>query len=735
MRMWVWIVLVGLGVGAETPAPEKLADEIISYLRTRVEYDQPSINLLRALPRLVTEKHFQKLVELLSTPVEGGRRWEVTRHLTLAIARTRAPEARDYLLNLLPQREMSYAVVDALVSVGQRDVVVGKLKSLLQEVSPPLPREDILNMLSRLGDDSDLTLRYIDQMEPRRQVDYLSRLHSSRSVERLIKLLREPKVNKRNVMRALSRITLLSTKTTPQDWEEWWQKDGRNFVVPGSSPEDIPRLLKVMNMQEYRPFRWEIEQRLRHLAGQALPQMIALMRQSSDELAYYIGARLISMNTPERRKALIEYARGMQKVPSSLIHTISLAIARDVESPPELQKTLDDDSLPSEVKNDLLALFIPRRNTTDYLQLYRNYLTRLKSEEKVNLLTVLIESNATEAVKLAFEFAGKLEKNSLEKLQYKLQAGWARRGEARAICVQLLKSSALSPYLLRISLKGLQGRELTEQQRKTVISLFNSSNEEVRLQAISFARDFLLPGDFQYVRELLQKEKERWVVNSVVGGLLRVVNEDTIELLLTLLKSANDIVASSSAIMLTNFERESIKDRTVAELLARVDNLNPSVLSPVLAWCLRMAPDRAVEAVLRVGRRPGVVRYGLLLQLGKAGNQNSLPLLKKFLSSKDTNLRCASALSLLHLGVIAGEEEFGKVLASGRDSEIMTALYLARQSGFKEAVPLIIDLLEKTKAPALRDYALGTLKELTGQRLPADAQAWRSWYRSATGKP
>ena len=371
-------------VAAGEPAGrEKLADEIIAFIKTG-KPDQSTLTVLTpALPALVSQRHFPELKAILESrdlPVSPA----IKNDLIGAIAATRAPEAANTLLDLLKNGQYLCEASETLSALGANAAAADELKKLL----PQIPRQDprrwaILDSLRGLGDDSDDMLKEVLAIPDRRAKDeFLPRIRSPKVIPILLAQYDEKDADAGRLDTALRTLTLEESQSGKAQWQAWWEKNNATFQVLGNSEQDVPKLVKRYVKAQQTYLQSEIMRRLKKWPAAATASLLPLLGSNEGDQARRAAQLLMNACGDTGSQAFADYVTSGKPLTRGSGLVAGPLLIQQAQTPQQVADILAKPGLPESAKAAFIYSVASSRQSTEYLELYKSLIPKVAVSQK-----------------------------------------------------------------------------------------------------------------------------------------------------------------------------------------------------------------------------------------------------------------------------------------------------------------------------------------------------------------
>lgn len=244
---------------------------------------------------------------------------------------------------------------------------------------------------------------------------------------------------------------------------------------------------------------------------------------------------------------------------------------------------------------------------------------------------------------------------------------------------------------------------------------------------------------------LLSGDKKDGAAASAAAG-KEVIDDRAVAALRELVRDTDASVRAAAVAGLAGLRDAESLDVIVDALVDADNEVRTQALAALAVLVAGVPPDAAKNVPLRVvdvlEREGAVDRKKIALRAlsslaGKAPMEDDriFRALVALISHEDESLR---AQTLMTLGAVAPGKAVPLLVArlpAEADAwsriQILNALILANDT---QAVPAVIDVLERDPVDRVRDAAIRTLHAITPVHFGGDVLAWRNWWKELSGK-
>ena len=730
------IMALSLAVSAEEPtAHERLADQIIAFLKHEKAEGSTKRMLAGALPGLVTEKHLPDL-ELLLSQVGAERR--ITRQgLTQAIAASNAPKAGEALLRLVDLREDLRLVTQCLRDVGAAAPAIKELHRLLPQASDERQTSMIVGALLTLDDDSELTRNAIASVQDvRTRASLYARMRSAAVVPPLIALLDDPAARSysRTILDALARLTLQTSPKSKAQWQAWWEASKDDFRLLGAAEEDVPALIEMLLDGKHSRLQSELSERLRRWPAATIQGLLPYLASEN----YQAGARaallLWGSLGQAGKAALADYVLAGKPVQRAATENAGAALAARAQTIEQVAEFLERPDIPEPVKCSFIGTVARERQSSKDLDFYRARMPSLSSPLRVRLLKGILQAGNLEAVKLAFDA---VESGDSHVCSVAYSAAMSRRFTDPAVldfCLRTLQEPDVSERRIGLLLRVVASYGTKPEVQALAMKFVESDSRVAKEGAINLLRRTALPENVAAIAALAVREPNRYLRGQLVNCLYSVRTEEGLAALETVAELDDPSVRSAVASALLGFNRGDLRPRVIQLALKVLPTTRGYTARQLLSWLGRAAPrELAPRLIEQLEANPEMLASDAIAAFQYAEREEAGPRLKQSLTHADPHVRFGAAVSLLLLGDRAGAEEYRKALSSEDLGIRRAAVDRSRALRHKALAPYLIERLAKERDPHLKGLLVSALRSATGRAFGRDLAKWQEWLASQDG--
>jgi len=741
-----FVAFVGSVRAGEVAAREKLADQIIAFLKVERPEDATFMALLNALPGLVGPRHFPDLKALFESPISSqldmfrhGYGYSFKPPLIRAIGATKATEAVPFLVDLIKLGEgVQYLreAAQALHALGADAQATTALEKLLPLVQNEYTKRQILDALTLLGDDSDETIKAIRSLPDRwSRMELLNRLRSAKAVPALIELFDDRNMQPQSIDASLRKLTLEDSLSGKAAWAEWWEKNKASFCVLGTSEQDVPKLVELMfaaGRQRDGYLRQEVTERLKKWPKAAIVALLPLIGSKEPELPATVADLLLREFGDDGRAAFAEYILSGKPLAESAARFAGPALANRVQTLDQVKALLGRADLGEEVKASLLDAIAAERQTPEYIEFYSAKIPQLSPDQRWRLFASLYRGRSLAGIQMLFNLASGQDAEMSRTVVQSAPPGWARTADAQKFCADTLSKPNLTDGQVIFLLRGLYRQAVSPEVQAIAIKFVGAEKTEIREAAIGVFEEGVPAALLGPIKEAALKETDAGIKGRLVDAVARARTKEALDVLAAFLTSGDEGLQNGAANALRNFEGTEWNALAVRLAIENVGNLPGPAQAVMMEWLLRTSPKEAAAKVLQlIAAKPDALSPGIVWAFGSVDDKDSLAKLKDWVKEPDAEIRLAAAAALVKRGDTAGADELRKALRAEEDIRFrLEALRFLENHPDRKFVPYLIERLTAEKVEELRKKVLRVLTVTAGQSVGQGAEEWKKWYEA-----